>query len=605
MSPSLPKPSPLDVLFVFACGGLLAGTGEGVASFFMNGRHVPEIIWITAAIYCSISMAVCLILWPLWRLRVGFLVGFAVMAAAAPFGLLVEGVEPRYRGWLSATQGKWLGIVIAVIFAALCTVWCVKSRESCMRWSRRVAASVAVVLILWAGISHIVFKPEASHGKASPTATNVIVIVVDTLRADHLSAYGYSRKTTPNLDQMASDGVLFENAISPSSWTLPGHASLVTGLYPKQHHTSKLQDSVPANLPTLSEEFLARGYRTGAFSANTFFFGREHGFGRGFQTFGDYFSSVPAAFQHTELGRWTNQKLFDRGWYTNLIGRKTAAQINQASLHWIDGGSGPFFLMLNYFDVHDPYIPPADAATPWAHGEPVPARRISETFNQYRPPSQSQVRYAIDQYDDSLLYVDTQIAAFMKQLQRRGLDRNTIVIVTADHGEEFDEQGILTHANALFLEEIRVPLIMWAPGKIPSGVRISRPVSTTDVGATALQVASSSSASNFPGNSLTAFWTNGDVQHWPYPLSQLASLPIDRSFPNFFGSMNSIVTDQWHFVGGPGNREHLYACCASGVDHNDVASNGVSKPVIDALRAEMQVSEASRSNELRAAAPIQ
>lgn len=601
MPSSVPKPSALDVLFVFACGGLLAGAGEGVASFFMNGRHVPEIIWITAALYFGISMAACLLLWPLWRWRIGFLIGLALMAAAAPFGLLVEGVEPKYRGWLSANQGRLLGIAMALVFAALCTVWCVKSRERCMRWTRRIAVLVAAMLFLWAGASRLAFRPEASHGTASPASPNVIVIVVDTLRADHISAYGYARNTTPNLDRLASDGVIFENAISPSSWTLPGHASLVTGLYPREHHTSKLQDSIPASLPTLSEQFLARGYRTGAFSANTFFFGREHGFGRGFQSFGDYFSSVPAAFQHTELGRWTNQKLFDHGWYSNMIGRQTAASINQRGLSWIDRGSGPFFLMLNYFDVHDPYIPPAGAAQLWSKGAPVPPKRISETFNQYRPPSPQQVQYAIDEYDNSLFYVDSQIAALVKELQRRGLDRNTLVIVTADHGEEFDEQGILTHANALYLEEIRVPLIMWAPGKIPSGVRIARPVSTIDIGATALQIAGNSSAPTFPGNSLTAFWTNGDVQHWPYPISQLASLPIDRSFPNFFGSMNSIVTDQWHFVGGPGNREHLFACCTTGVDHNDVAANSDSKPLIEALRAEMRLSEKSRTQEIRAA----
>ena len=92
MSSSLPKPGALDALFVFSCGGLLAGAGEGVASFFMNGRQVPEIIWITAALYFAIAMAACLLMWPLWRLRIGFLFGFALMAAAAPFGLLVAGL---------------------------------------------------------------------------------------------------------------------------------------------------------------------------------------------------------------------------------------------------------------------------------------------------------------------------------------------------------------------------------------------------------------------------------------------------------------------------------------------------------------------------------
>jgi arylsulfatase A-like enzyme len=260
--------------------------------------------------------------------------------------------------------------------------------------------------------------------------------------------------------------------------------------------------------------------------------------------------------------------------------------------------------MLNYLAVHDPYFPPAGAARPWGKRGVAPMKSVAETFNHYPKPTPAELQYEMDQYDDSLLYVDSQIGALMQDLRRRGLDRNTLLIVTADHGEEFNEQGILTHANALYLEEIHVPLIVWDPGKVPSGVRIARPVSTADMGATALQIAGGTSSAPFPGRSLSAFWTNGDVEHWPYPIAELAALPIDRSFPNFFGPMQSIVTDQWHYVLGPGDREHLYACCKSSVDRADVSANSGSRPVMDVLKAELKNAGASSSPDARTASRL-
>lgn len=585
---ALEKPRARDILVVFALGGMLAGAAEGTCAFVTYGFHVPEVVWITAAIYLGIALAAGVIGWPLWRSRIGFVVGFAALAWLVPYALLVQTLGPAYAGYLPHGVTKFLLYALSIAFAAACTAWCVKLRESCMRWSGGLLVASAAALVVWACTSAGIWHVKQPPIKPASSAQNVIVIVIDTLRADHLSAYGYQRPTTPNIDRIASQGALFENAISASSWTLPGHASLVTGLYPTEHHTRKINDSLPSNLPTLAEQFFARGYRTAAFSANVFFFGRERGFGRGFQVFGDYFPSIPAAFHHTALGNWTNQFLFNRGWVLNIIGRQSAADINHAALRWIDGQQRPFFLMLNYLDVHDTYLPPRGSLRLWGTHDAVPPKRISETFNQYPKPTEAELHYEIAQYDNCLYYVDSQIAALMNELQLRGLDRNTLLVITADHGEQFDEHGIVTHANALYFSEIRVPLIFWDRGTIPAGVRISRPVSTVNIGATALDIAAGVKRPTFPGGSLTAFWTNGDIEHWPYPLSELAKLPIDRSFPNFDGNMQSIVTDKWHYVKGPANHESLYACCATGRDQTDISSQADSKAIMDALREQIE-----------------
>src|SRR5262249_11531360 len=131
---------------------------------------------------------------------------------------------------------------------------------------------------------------------------NVLVVLVDTLRADHLSTYGYSRPTSPNLTGIAKEGMLFENAISPSSWTLPSHASILTGLYPHDHHAELYASSLGEGYPTLAESLTRLGYRTAAFSANTGTFSRTRGFGRGFLHFEDDFQNWGSGLVRTFYG---------------------------------------------------------------------------------------------------------------------------------------------------------------------------------------------------------------------------------------------------------------------------------------------------------------
>ncbi len=364
-------------------------------------------------------------------------------------------------------------------------------------------------------------RAEAALPSAAPGAPNVLVIVIDTLRADHVSAYGYSRPTTPNLDRLAQQGVLFENAISPSSWSLPSHVSLVTGRYLHDHHVGQVQpepwlgwgNSGLGGFPTLGEALEQKGYRTAAFSANRTYFSHSLGFGRGFIHFEDYFSSPADAFLRTLYGRefWriylnrTPRSKVTRGliWLgldslldkdsegSALYGgsqavRKRGSEVNAELLRWIDRGQNarPFFAFINYFDVHFPYGSPRGYASPgWAGDRTV------------------------DRYDAGTKYVDDCLGHLMSELTSRGMDKNTIVIVTADHGESLGQHGLRYHGSALYWEQIHVPLVIWFPGHVPSGARVAQPVTNATIAATVMTLLGA--ANPFPGAPLVS--SNGSV----------------------------------------------------------------------------------------------
>jgi arylsulfatase A-like enzyme len=399
----------------------------------------------------------------------------------------------------------------------------------------------------------------------APRAPNVLIIVVDTLRADHLSSYGYGRPTTPEMDRLAAAGVLFQNAVAPCSWSLPSHVSLLTGRYMYEHGVGAVQPmpwlgwghSAFRGLPTLGEALEQKGYRTGAFSANRTYFSHSLGFGRGFEHFEDYFHSPTDDFVRTLYGREfariylkrSDKSLVKRvlrraglhslldqdaegsGSFGGAFGvRKRADVVNQEALQWIDRDRHrPFFAFLNYFDAHDPYGGPA-----WY---PKPA---------WSQPDQ------MGKYDDGVKYVDDYIGRLMQALVERGLSDHTIVVITADHGESLGQHGVDTHGASLYWELLHVPLLIWYPGQVPAGLRVSRPVSNTSIAATVMELIGNAGDDRFSGPSLTAFWrTPQSVTNWPAPLAELAEdrylTKLDRSadpsVPTAVsGAMRSVVT---------------------------------------------------------------
>jgi arylsulfatase A-like enzyme len=551
-------------LLLAAWAGLVTGFFEGAGLLTLQGLEWmnwtmsltpvgPPILWISPAFDLVLFLAVGLLVVAAGRIapRMPLL-----RAAAFVFALLA------FFDWLGLTGriAHKASFILAAGLATVCLRWFRKNEERALQTARRslpwLAACVPLIGIGVAGSSLYAERTATDRLAALPPgAPNILVIVVDTVRADHLSAYGYARPTTPTLDSFAGQGVLFENAFSTSSWTLPSHASMLTGRWPHEH---KAQDNFyRGGYPSIAEDLQTRGYRTGAFSANFYFFCRFRGLGAGFIHFDDIFGNALDGVMRTFYPRKLDKYVFSK-FVQDLPGRRRAEEINRSFLDWLDQRpQSTFFAFLNYFDAHDPYLPAPPYRTMFSK-QPQPGGIVNERMGRIHPHiSSEQLQGEIDAYDGGIAYMDHFFGELLRELDRRGLT-NTIVIFTADHGESLGEHGLFMHRNSLYRELIRVPLVVRWPGHVPAGLRIERPVTNASLPATLLDQLGHGEQQVFPGPSLVPLWsgaTKGD--DWPLPLAELAKVPESSWLPNlnYSGSMKAVVTPQWHFqlheVNGP------------------------------------------------------
>jgi len=307
---------------------------------------------------------------------------------------------------------------------------------------------------------HIARPPEriAAPGAVARPKPNVLLVTIDTLRPDHLTAYGYARATSPNLDRIAAEGVLFETAYAPMSTTGPSHATLFTSRYPLGHGVVRNGIPLSEELPVLPAILAEHGYRTAAF-VSSYPVSRHFGFARGFAHFDDDFSGVASM----GLASWNGRSVeggFDR------LGSDTVDR----AIAWIatQAQDQPWFVWVHLFDPHAPYLAPAPRG---------------ETF---KSPGATARQALVDAYDGEILYADTSLGRLSEASQADAGNRGLLTIVTSDHGEAFWEHGWNGHNRNLFDEEVRVPLIMHWRGRIAAGQRIGEPVSLVDLFPTVL-----------------------------------------------------------------------------------------------------------------------
>lgn len=308
-------------------------------------------------------------------------------------------------------------------------------------------------------------SPVSEKAGPAPARPNLIIISIDTLRPDHLAAYGYGRPTSPNLDAVARESVVFERCLAQASWTPPSVASLFTSLYPPQHG-SLGKDRIPLadqNL-TLAEILSDQGYATAAFSASPFI-SRDFGFGQGFQTFG-----------------------FDAA--------ENAAALNRLVLTWLsDQPAEPFFLYVMYFDPHFPYQPPPPYDRKFQNGpegkplwDPRRVTKLTTLFELKATVGRETFEFLKSEYDGEIAYTDEQIGVLLAELKRRGLLDRSVLVFVSDHGEEFLEHGAFGHGNALYQEAVRILFMLREPGPAKPGTRIGSVVREIDVLPTALEL---------------------------------------------------------------------------------------------------------------------
>jgi arylsulfatase A-like enzyme len=504
--------------------------------------------------------------------------------------------KPGY--WLALHHLTMLSLIGSMIGGFVFAVF-VSRRGNFDFFCRR---TVPLLVLLMVGYGAFVPASERIHERLllselppAPTGTpNIIVIVVDALRADHLSMYGYARQTSPNLDRFAAEGVTFSNAIAPAPWTTPSHASLLTGLYPSEHRTQCLDCYLDGHFPTIAESFVARGYRTAAFSANEYNFCRRIGLGRGFIHFPDFHTLLTAVAQ-TRYGTALRSGLRDLGLTFVALEKPSAARINAEAFDWIAGDSRPFFVFINYMEVHDPYLPPSTFFHQYST-LPRPPRTISLLDDQSRYTPKF-VQAQMDAYDAAISYWDSEFGDFQRELQRRGLDHNTVIVVLSDHGEGFYEHRLMGHANSLYRELLHVPLIFWEPGKVPSGIQIDQVVSTTELPATLLQLIENHKNDQFRGPSLTDLWikSNGG-QHWPDPLSEVAQMAVNPGFPNYDHALESITTPQWHYIFGGNTGSQLYEYASDPLETKNMTSTEIGKTTASVLQSELRLNLNARDS---------
>jgi choline-sulfatase len=299
---------------------------------------------------------------------------------------------------------------------------------------------------------------------AEPGPPNFLFILVDTLRSDHLSAYGYERETSPALSRLAAAGVRFDRAYAAAPWTKPSVASMFTGQYPHRHGVNFVLDPLPPEAVTVAERLSEAGYSTAGAVSHIFVAGKN-GLDQGF----DHYDSDEA------------------GGHTHI----STTGVTRRAIKLLEGfGSEPFFLFVHYFDPHYEYRRhPEFGFAPESVGRLRGGEDIHDLRAMGADLSPEEVRFLRDVYDEEIRFTDDGIGALLASLESRGLADDTVVIVAADHGEEFFERGWLGHTRTVHEEVIRVPLVIHVPGDPGRGRVVATPISLASLAPTILDFA--------------------------------------------------------------------------------------------------------------------
>ncbi len=343
----------------------------------------------------------------------------------------------------------------------------------------------------------------APETRPLPAGPSVLLVTIDTLRADHVGAYGAQGVETPVIDGLAQEGVRFEKAIAPTPLTLPSHASILTGLYPPRHGVrhNGIHRLAP-DIDTVATRLAAAGYDTAAV-VGSIVLGKRYGLGRGFATYDEDMSSQRAS--------------------ATGYPERSAAAVSDRAIEWLSRRDRPFFLWVHYYDPHAAYQPPS----PYA-----------ERFRD-RP------------YDGEIASVDAALGRVVGALRQSGRLESTLVVVTADHGESLGEHGERTHGYGLYDATLAVPLVLRGPG-VPAGRVLGGVVSTVDVAPTILALLGQPPLAGVDGRDLAQRWTDGSAPADEVAYAETLATRIDHGW----SPLHALRSPTHHYVRAP--RPELY-----------------------------------------------
>jgi arylsulfatase A-like enzyme len=499
-----------DFLILFASGLILALLSLG-------WRRAS---WLAPRVLCGLTL-----LAPFWAAtpRIHSLAGLVFVMGIA--SLLVPFLERHVAGFRRWVRVSFPLLVILAVLLPV-SVW---GRDRLKAWREQ-------------------HRPLPPKG-----APNVLLIVLDTVAAEHLSLHGYERPTCPTLEELAKRGIRFSQARATCSWTLPSHASMFTGRWPHELSAGWLTP-LDSTYPTLAEVLGSQGYATAGFVGNTFYCGADTGLARGFTHYEDYILPEFAPFRMSALvqrpleGFHAVERTF-KMWLTgvslqavltpfDLGHRKPASVVSREFLDWLSARrqpERPFFAFVNYFDVHYPY----QVAYGGIHrfgSKPVTDRELDLIENWQSVEKQGlslqEVAFVRDAYDDCVADLDERLGLLIDELDRRGILEQTWLIITSDHGESFGEHpNVFKHGGSLYQTEVHVPLLIVPPGRGTAKREIAETVSLRDLPATILDLLGIKSGSPFPGASLARFWNGTAAPTTAEPLlSELVA--TDRLNPD-------------------------------------------------------------------------
>jgi arylsulfatase A-like enzyme len=609
---------PLDLIVLSAWCGLAAGlveVGTRILCRAVNPVHrlylmTRHFIWLTPLANLLLLLGLGLLLAALTKIwpRFGGKMGARLICACAILPMLMVGAP-----WIFPEA--WFVLALGV------ASWCAPLLERhapAARW--RMVQTLPVLLALDLALVCTVFggdwlkeRREAARPHPPVGSPNILFIVLDTVRADHLSLYGYRRPTTPALERLARQGIRFDAARATAPWTLPSHASFFTGRWP---HELKVEWVTPLRTddPMLAEYLGAHGYATAGLVSNTYC-SYDTGINRGFTHYEDY-TLEKLSFLRTSVvvdEAVKNLVLIGLRYHTGVMNklqawirtvfhyqvRRDARSINLGFLNWLDRRQQPgrpFFVFLNYLDAHTSYKVPSDDSRRFGR-KPQTDEEIWVVYDEWTTLEKLSLprhflTQARDCYDSCLAYIDQEIGRLWDELDRRGVLGNTWIVITGDHGEGFGEHGLFDHGESLYSQEIHVPLLIVPPKKTPTQRVVAEPVSLRDLPATVVDCAGLLAHSPFPGHSLTARSTDSGEPSGGIGsevLSELASAsPVDSSHgrsPARRGPLVSLALGDLLYIRNDGDAsEELYNLRDDPSELTNLAGRPTLKPALQRFR---------------------
>jgi arylsulfatase A-like enzyme len=523
-------------------------------------RRPTAVVWALAiATFCGVFTQL---------LVVGHLSPLAqVMLAAGAATVAVRSFQRHTVTWMKCLQS----IAVVSTAALLCAI--VIERGMAAWHEQRALAALPAV-------------------SSTPNPPNVLLIVLDTVRADCLGISGACPSPSPRIDAFAERGFNFSQASATAPWTLPSTASMFTGRLP--HETSTGWHAPLNDEPTTLAEVLSQqGYETAGFVANAYC-ASETGLARGFLHYDDFSKSLGILMRCTAAGRRLVLSDIPLRLGVHLApGRRSAHEINTAFLNWTEQRSSrPFFAFLNYMDAHDPYL----ARSPFDDRRPqtMDDRRLIEFWWWIHKDgvTSTQTDYLRSSYVDCIRYLDSQVGDLLSELEDRHVLQDTWVIITSDHGEHFGDHDLYGHGNSLYEAAIHVPLVIVPPGG-RTGRRVDTPVSLQDLPATILEFAGAANAA-IPGSPLLIH----DDSAWKAAAASRDALfaeidepcfmpPCHGRSPVFRGVMRSVRCGQFKYIHIQDGSEELYDLAADPEETINLAQAPAYRATRDRLRSQL------------------